>query len=787
MGGEPQSYTSTHHTQTTTFQSNGMEPRIATLLDHTSDHITPDTTLSLPSIRRPLPVEPSPVGDDARSTRRSEYENLVNEHYSSANWHTQPRPDPASATESRFSGRLSDILLDPSKQDPLNEQQHPNKRRKVDEHGGENERNALKGGENERNALKLPKLPQLPKKVSRRPRIPPLLQGLHQPPPLPPEGRLFPPITGEAGGFGRGIGERVLGRADEERNRGKEEGGNAAASNGNIVDKNQGKERSPEAGPPNDKENEVQGRGLHEEPKGGKQVKRNKKRNKWSEQETKDLLHGVSRFGIGSWKKILECEEFHFDGRTAVDLKDRFRTCRPGDGLKARKPKVKAGLEENDAPEKEKEKGNQDGVLMVSGGGEGPSRGNVTTTESALKKKQSRKPRADTHKKGAAELAEMGIEGPFEPSKRRQRREFTDEDDENLLKGFQKHKATWHAIRDDQDLGFGSRHPTDLRDRFRIRYPEMYQKAGFKLKPKEELMFPKEKTEADSQAPQGELSDSQNHTAPAEGVAPLTKTAPPSNLHAHALRKPLLNSFPSLFEDFPSLDSEDDDEPGSHSPVTLNRNIFQWADANPSQTNMTAAPGYLTTGDAGFNLFAGMDGSHINPLATLKLPSASLSNNTLAAMQSYPPTSNPLMLSFPSRETTQGNMSISMLNTAINVSTPSTSTGTSAPSTSMKQTMASLLRTPNLPTIVYPHVPASSARNTMHNLPPPADLLSGLDLDIRADDNTRNTVHNLPPPADLLSGLDLDVGQHSSYFLDEGLGYASNATLAPLMGQRGRF
>ncbi|KAF2274466.1 uncharacterized protein EI97DRAFT_345332, partial [Westerdykella ornata] len=50
-----------------------------------------------------------------------------------------------------------------------------------------------------------------------------------------------------------------------------------------------------------------------------------RKRNKWTAQETKDLLTGVSLFGVGKWKKILDCEDFHFNNRTAVDLKDRFR------------------------------------------------------------------------------------------------------------------------------------------------------------------------------------------------------------------------------------------------------------------------------------------------------------------------------------------------------------------------------------------------------------------------------------------------------------------------------
>ncbi|KAF2727350.1 hypothetical protein EJ04DRAFT_389381, partial [Polyplosphaeria fusca] len=52
---------------------------------------------------------------------------------------------------------------------------------------------------------------------------------------------------------------------------------------------------------------------------------RSRKRNKWSEQETQDLLRGVSKFGIGNWKKILQCPEFAFNQRTTVDLKDRFR------------------------------------------------------------------------------------------------------------------------------------------------------------------------------------------------------------------------------------------------------------------------------------------------------------------------------------------------------------------------------------------------------------------------------------------------------------------------------
>ncbi len=65
--------------------------------------------------------------------------------------------------------------------------------------------------------------------------------------------------------------------------------------------------------------------------------KQSKKRNKWTDEETKDLLIGVSKYGIGSWKKILGDSDYQFNGRTAVDLKDRFRVCCPGDAPKTRK------------------------------------------------------------------------------------------------------------------------------------------------------------------------------------------------------------------------------------------------------------------------------------------------------------------------------------------------------------------------------------------------------------------------------------------------------------------
>ena len=47
-------------------------------------------------------------------------------------------------------------------------------------------------------------------------------------------------------------------------------------------------------------------------------------RQRWSDEETAELMRGVAVHGVGKWKQILEHPDYNFlPGRTGVDLKDR--------------------------------------------------------------------------------------------------------------------------------------------------------------------------------------------------------------------------------------------------------------------------------------------------------------------------------------------------------------------------------------------------------------------------------------------------------------------------------
>ncbi|KAH7381642.1 hypothetical protein BKA66DRAFT_442046 [Pyrenochaeta sp. MPI-SDFR-AT-0127] len=682
-----------------------MELRITTLLDipHEERFIHGSMCLPrpLPGAIRPHPVEPPSVSDDVPVMASSSTRDLESKYHRRAQvqptlcstrsgpgapiaqvlnnevplLHTPPpgAPTPISPT-APFSGRLVDLLLDGSEE--------KTKRREWEQRPIQP---ALVGGEN--TVIKLPKLPQLPPKAAKRPRIPPLLQGLHQPPPLPPEGRLFPPITSEKNAFPRSPGERlgydtyteeISGRLEDIPARSDTDA--MEMTRGSQSDKSTGElhviprmSPSTKVAVANETNKASNKRTLSE--RDGRN-KRTKKRNKWSETETKHLLIGVSRFGIGNWKKILQDPEFEFNERTAVDC-----------------------------------------------------------MEQQIKDHQ----RELVRRKVPADFTELGIREPFLKSTRRPRRRFSTHDDQNLLVGFERYGPVWHTIRDDTELGFGTRHPTDLRDRFRIRYPEKYAKAGYKLKPKEERIIEDRTNERLRQMHQphleyvkdAEQASAENGKELQPGVdtgrvickgdpIPTTAIFPPmsSTYKSFGMAPYFPDSLPALLDD----DAVSDDWEGTKSPITLNRNILQWADANPATSSAIPTPS-ANTYETSLNIFVTSDGIHIDPLATLQLPMTTSNSNVSPIVNDQSGNTGSGMHQQPTIASGRLNVPGDMRG-----SSNGTTEATDPKRTFSIGTATVLPRTPNLPTIVFPYVPAASARTTLHNLPTPADLLLGMEL-----------------------------------------------------------
>jgi len=68
----------------------------------------------------------------------------------------------------------------------------------------------------------------------------------------------------------------------------------------------------------------------------------------------------------------------------------------------------------------------------------------------------------------------------FEKTRSKKRRPFSEEEDRALKAGYEKHGTVWAAIVKDPIFKGQGRRSTDLRDRFRNAFPELYQAAGYK-------------------------------------------------------------------------------------------------------------------------------------------------------------------------------------------------------------------------------------------------------------------------------------------------------------------
>jgi hypothetical protein len=300
----------------------------------------------------------------------------------------------------------------------------------------------------------LVQLPKLPKKQkSAQQVVPPIIAGLHEPPP---DAAVFPPITSAS--------------FDDNEN----------FSLGPWKDASSAHEDRPVLFSTADAESS-------NNPKPKRRPM--KPRRKWTEEETNNLLLGVSRHGVGRWTTILEDPGFQFNGRTAGDLKDRFRTCCPEELRLTAGEEQAANGEPEQATAAEGSARPKIGIqledILQPAGDEGAENDGASPSaapdsDAAPKK---RKPRA--HRKKLEDLAELGIHGPFEKSHRRKRRPFTKQDDDEILDGLNQYGPSWTRIQRDPKYNLSSRQPTDLRDRVRNKYPDIYANIEKANPPKE--------------------------------------------------------------------------------------------------------------------------------------------------------------------------------------------------------------------------------------------------------------------------------------------------------------
>jgi hypothetical protein len=160
-------------------------------------------------------------------------------------------------------------------------------------------------------------------------------------------------------------------------------------------------------------------------------------------------------------------------------------------------------------------------------------------------------------------------------AQRRPRRNFTDEEDQALLKGFKEQGPSWITICKDEAFKKHGRTSTDLRDRLRTRFPEMYAEAGLASRP----AVPRPAKRSRSTRKEPEIpAESTLTTTPAIN----TTTDDQSRSLGVRMDKTSSRTGPSYGLPLPSIDDslsnfgfpEDDDD---SDPIILDRSIMDWA------------------------------------------------------------------------------------------------------------------------------------------------------------------------------------------------------------------
>lgn len=329
-------------------------------------------------------------------------------------------------------------------------------------------------GDNKDDFVQLPQPPKKQKTVKQV--VPPIIIGLFEPPP---QAALFPPIASSS--FHDRHGRNTL---------------NTTNAPPNVQEKELAESHKDIPLQESEEKNEGQ------ENKGKKTVRARKK---WTEAETSTLLLGVNKHGIGNWADILKDPSFSFNVRSATDLKDRFRTCCPAE-LRSKKPGSEPGTskDRSNVPTKSKTGLLSENILISE---EDLEYNGLPPGDSSVPQN----PRA--HRKKVEDLAQLGIEGPFKKSLRRERTKFTEEEDREILHGYQLHGPAWSRIQRDPQFHLQSRKPTDLRDRFRNRFPDKWD-LGKSSHPGKETGSPAIDDHSSASDKKGKENSDPNPTAP---------------------------------------------------------------------------------------------------------------------------------------------------------------------------------------------------------------------------------------------------------------------------------
>ncbi|CRG82875.1 hypothetical protein PISL3812_00221 [Talaromyces islandicus] len=213
---------------------------------------------------------------------------------------------------------------------------------------------------------------------------------------------------------------------------------------------------------------------------------------KWTEQETTDLLKGVVKCGIGNWTAILQQPELNFNKRSASNLKDRFRVCCPWAYGAADPNEATRQIQDtlaNALINAESITSGAGGKILLPDPRPKDSAAVDPVDPSSSKSSPPRKSKQSSSvsksslpqsHKSKSTLSSLGIPAPYftKKSNRRSRRPFTPAEDEALLKGYAVHGFQWTLIQQDKHLNLSHRKATDLRDRFRTKFPSAYREGG---------------------------------------------------------------------------------------------------------------------------------------------------------------------------------------------------------------------------------------------------------------------------------------------------------------------